>query len=226
MAGAQNCVRTAPGIAVAGLPPSDESRAKENPQQCVCMDGSAPHRSFEAPTPLLPIRFCLSTGFLDAEKKNVRYLGAHAMRGRRRAPMLSTFLMDVPLGMPAVYGLLRPPLHPSQPLFWHQHTPTEGFEVGWRDLKTANRQPRALLRPDSRRRGYLLDLLRIIRVFPRSDRSRYPLGDIRGLLRPTIRPAPVAHCRTPDAILYIPPSERSIRVLRSPTCGLRSTKKD
>ena len=45
------------------------------------------------------------------------------------ASMLSTFLMNVPLGMPAVYGLLRSPLHPSQPPFWRQHTPAEGFEA-------------------------------------------------------------------------------------------------
>ena len=79
------------------------------------------------------------------------------------------------------------------------------------------------LDPDGR--GYLLDLLRIIRMFLRSDRSRSPLGDIRGLLRSTIRPAPVAHRRTPDVVPSIPLSERSIRVLRNPPRRLPSTKK-
>ena len=49
---------------------------------------------------------------------------------------------------------------------------------------------RALLRQlDPEARGYLLDLLRIIRMFLRSDRSWSARGDIRRLLRSTIRPA-------------------------------------
>ena len=48
---------------------------------------------------------------------------------------------------------------------------------------------RALLRQlDPEARGYLLGLLRIIRMFLRSDRSWSARGDIRRLLRSTIRP--------------------------------------
>ena len=48
---------------------------------------------------------------------------------------------------------------------------------------------RALLRQlDPEARGYLLDLLRIIRMFLRSDRSWSARGDIHRLVRSTIRP--------------------------------------
>ena len=63
------------------------------------------------------------------EKCAVSWRTCHAGTTILLASMLSTFLMNAPLDMPAVYGLLRPPLHPYQPLFWRQHTPTEGFEV-------------------------------------------------------------------------------------------------
>ena len=91
---------------------------------------------------LLQVHFCLSTGFLDAEKKNVRYLGAHAIchAGTTilQSSMLRTSLMDALLDMLAVYGLLRP--HSTH------------HSLGWRELKTVYGQPRALLWPDSRRR--------------------------------------------------------------------------
>ena len=45
VAGADNCNWTAPGIAVDRTPDVDESKAKENPQQCVCKSGLAPYGS-------------------------------------------------------------------------------------------------------------------------------------------------------------------------------------
>ena len=59
-----------PGHCCGRTPAVDESRAKENPHQCVCMSGLPLSGSFEAPTLLLQVHFCLSTGFLDVEKKN------------------------------------------------------------------------------------------------------------------------------------------------------------
>ena len=62
--------------------------------------------------------------------------------------------MDAPLDVPAVYGLLRPTLHPSRPsLYLSVNTrQPKAFGLGLRELQTADRQPRALLWPDSRRR--------------------------------------------------------------------------
>ena len=82
--GSSKLHKDSPGHCCGRTPTVDESRAKENPQQCVCKSGLPPYGSFEAPTPVLQIHFCLSTGFVHAEKKNlVAFIAGLPERGLR-----------------------------------------------------------------------------------------------------------------------------------------------
>ena len=81
-----------------------------------------------------------------------------------------------------------------------------------------------LRQPDPEARGYLLDLLRIIRMFLKV--RQVLVGSRRHPQAATIydTSAPVADRQTPSAIPSIPLSERRIRVLDSPPRRLPSTK--
>ena len=58
VAGAEKLHKDSPGHCCGRTPAVDESRAKENPHQCVCKSGLPPYGSFQAPTLSFQIRFC------------------------------------------------------------------------------------------------------------------------------------------------------------------------
>ena len=149
--GARNCEVDSPGHCCGRTPTVDESRAKENPHRCVCKGGLPPLGSFEAPTLGLQI----ASAFFWMQRRKMCGILAHMPCGdddlaeidvedvphertSRHACRLRTFLPATP----PISASILAPTHANRRL----------VGLGWRELQTANRQPRALLRPDSRRR--------------------------------------------------------------------------
>ena len=84
MAGARNCKQTAPGIAVAGLPPSINRGQKKTRINAFAWAGLTPDRSFEPPTLLLQTTSACQQVFCMQKRKNlVAFIAGLPERGLR-----------------------------------------------------------------------------------------------------------------------------------------------